>query len=75
MIAMKLHKVPMETRLNILQLSCFKVCPKMFIRPPKIASKKAYGKTLTGQFLLFNISCSFSYYFMIKALIHIHNLL
>ena len=68
MIAMKLKLVPMETRLKIIQLSSFEVCPKMYIRLPKIACKMAYGKTLTGQFFLFNLSCSFTYHFMIKVL-------
>ena len=67
MIDMKLHKIPMENRLKIIQLSCFKVRPKMLIRPLKIASKNAYGKTLTGQFIFFNISSSFTFHFMIKG--------
>ena len=43
MIAMKPKLVPMEIRLKILQLSCFEVYPKMYIRLPKIACKISDG--------------------------------
>ena len=75
MIAMKAHNIPIENILKVLQFSCFEVCPKMSIRLSKNASKKAYGKHSTGQIFLLNISCSFLYHFMIKALILVYNLI
>ena len=64
---MKLKLVPMETRLKMLQLSCFEICPKMYIRLPKIACKISDGKNPNWAALLYNISCSFFFQTMCKC--------
>ena len=73
MIAMKMKFIPMETRLKILQLLCFEVCPKMYIRLQKIACKISDGLNIKLKSPCSLPKLCIMHYFKSKPLNHHHN--
>ena len=70
---MDLKHEPKFSKLKILQLSCFEVCPKMYIKPPKIACntllwQEHNPRTVTSKLLP-------SFFYHIKSNTHINVLL